>query len=150
MPLSAADNITIPRPRIELQYLPETYTRTARKLGHILAATRETRQLKREVYLAKLEVSANILADGPAWLSAFVPALLLALPVGVNDAAGNWVKIVAQRAEWLNRPEKRVGLDAIKVFERDAAVLIINFNWRVTEEEMQRLITKLTLTPKVH
>ena len=149
MNLSASDNLTIPRPRIELQWLPETYTRLPRKLGHLWpGADRKTRLLRRELYQVKLEVSANILAEDPAWLSAFSAALIAELPNGVNNAAGNWVLIAAQRGEWLNQPEKRVGLDAIKVFERAALVLIISFVWRITRDELQRMITDITLKHK--
>ena len=85
MGLSASDNLTIPRPRIELQWLPETYTRLPRKLGHLWpCADRETRLLKRELYQVKMDVSANVLAEDAAWLSVFISAFVAALPKGAH------------------------------------------------------------------
>ena len=144
--LSRGDSLTIPRPRIELQWLPETYTRTGRKLGHIKNDADKTRRtLKRELYQVKLDVSANILAETSLWIAAFERDFLAALPRSGNDTAGNWVKIRAARAEWANTPETRVGLDVIKVFEKAAKLLVISFMWRITEEEAQRLIPRINL-----
>ena len=149
MSLSKADNLTIPRPRIELQWLPETYTRLPRKLGHLWPdASKKTRLLKREIYRVKLDVSANILTEDAVWLSAFTAAFVAALPKGMNDERDNWVLITAQRGEWLNQPEKRVGLDVIKVFDKASQILIISFTWRITREEMQQMITDITLKHK--
>ena len=62
--LAKKDNLTIERPRIEVQFLPERYTRTGRKL----AVTRTKTELvrKRELYEVELTVNANILADDRA------------------------------------------------------------------------------------
>ena len=60
------DNLTIERPRVELQFLPEKYTRTGRKLG--LRHTKTEQIRKRELYEVELTVNANVLADDRAWL----------------------------------------------------------------------------------
>lgn len=145
--LSKGDNLTIPRPRIELQSLPETFIRTGRKLGHRKHETRETRSLKRELYEVKLDVSANVLAETSAWLSAFERAFFAALPSGANDGQNNWVKIRAEKAAFSAPPEARVGLDAIKVFEKAAMLLMISFTWRIAAEQAQDMITDVNLIP---
>lgn len=144
---SKMDNLTIPRPRLELQWLPETIARTGRKLGHVRHAEPETRTLKRELYVVSLDVAALILAESPAWLSRFEAAFLAALPRGVNDAAGNWIQIRAARATWTNEPDTRVGLDVIKVFDKAEKLLVVTFTWRVSGDEMQDMITDVTMKP---
>ena len=66
---SAKDNITLPRPRLEVQMQPATYKRTGRKLG----ATRTKTQhiTKRELYEVSQQVLLNVLAEDENWLSTF-------------------------------------------------------------------------------
>ena len=146
--LSKADNLTIPRPRIELQWLPETYTRTGRKLGRRKGASKGKLVLRKELYTAKLQVSANVLVEDEAWLAAFSVAFVKAFPRGVNDAQGNWVTIRAEKAEWLNKPSPRIGLEKIQVFKKAAQLFVIGFTWRLTEETEQQLIERVTLAIK--
>ena len=71
---SAKDNITLPRPRLEVQMQPATYKRTGRKLGVTRTKTQHT--TKRELYeilsvhsgvpVKKIEKDA----DRDYWLSA--------------------------------------------------------------------------------
>lgn len=145
---SKADNLTIPRPRVELQWLPETYSRTGRKLGHAKGATKGKRLLKKELYTAKLQVSANVLAEDAEWLAAFAVAFVKAFPRGITDDSGNWITIRAEKAEWLNSPAPRVGLDTIQVFTKAAQLFVIGFTWRLTEEMEQQLVERVTLELK--
>lgn len=145
--LSKGDNLTMPRPRVELQWLPETYTRTGRKLGHRRHESPETRALKRELYTVKLDVSANVLAETPVWLSAFERDFIAALPRGVNDSRGNWIQVRAEKASFGNAPETRVGLDTIKVFDKAEKLLVVSFTWRITRDEQQKMITDVNLIP---
>ena len=84
--LVAKDNLTIKRPRIELQFLPERLTRTGRKLAVWRTKTEQLR--KREIYQAELDVAANVLAEDGEWLSAFCYDFLARLPRGTNDRNG--------------------------------------------------------------
>ena len=63
------DNLTLQRPRIELQFLPEKYTRTGRVLGVRRTALQQERT--RELYEVVQTVNANVLADDRPWLEAF-------------------------------------------------------------------------------
>ena len=60
------DNLTIERPRLEVQFLPEKFTRTGRKLAAY--RTEKTHIRKRELYAVELTVNANVLADDRDWL----------------------------------------------------------------------------------
>lgn len=154
MTLSASDNLTLPRPRIEYQILPAKYRRTGRKL----AIRRENKAnpvqtVKRELYEVDLDISVNALAPDTgkdadaavAWLSAFTQAFVTAFPRGGNDAAGNWVSIRVQRASMARQPDKRVGETAIRVFTKMGTVFLLTFCGRITTEEEQKLITHVTI-----
>lgn len=132
------DNLTIERPRIELQYLPEKLTRTGRKLGVWRTKTEQWR--KREIYQAELDVAANILADDASWLASFSYDFLAQLPRGLNDSRDNWVRVRGQKATFGRPPDKRVGDDVIEVFQKVNELLLLTFTWRVTAEEAEQLI----------
>lgn len=137
------DNLTIERPRLELQFLPETLTRTGRKLGVWRTLTEQIR--KRELYQVELDVAANALAEDSVWLGDFCYDFIAALPRGFNDKRGNWVKAKAQKATFGKPPDKRVGDAVIEVFTKVSELLLLTFVWRVTSEEAEALIQTFTL-----
>lgn len=145
MAVSAADNLTIPRPRVEYQFLPETWTRT----GRTLAVTRRgrTQTRKKELYEVRLDVTANILADDTAWLAGFERAFAAAFPAGANDGLGNYVKIRIQEATFSQPPAKRVGESSISVFVKVSTLFSIAFTWRLTREKTENLIHSVTILP---
>lgn len=138
----AKDNLTLARPRIELQWLPAQLARTGRLLG----VRRKGTDLitKRELYQVRQEVSANILAEDATWLEAFVYEFFARLPRGVNDARNNWVKIRAEKTDFQKPEDKRVGDSVIEVFKKCNEVCVIRFDWRITEEEAGQLVPELT------
>lgn len=138
------DNLTIKRPRVELQFLPEKYTRTGRKLAVTRTKTEQIR--KRELYEVELTVNANALADDRAWLEAFSAAFVANLPRGGNDSRGNWIRVRAQRATFGRSPGKRVGEKVIEVFTRVNRLFVLTFTGRITGEELAELIPSLTIT----
>ena len=147
MDIVKKDNLTIKRPRLELQFMPERYTRTGRKL----AVTRTKTDLirKRELYEAELTVNANVLADDRAWLEAFSVAFVAALPRGGNDSRGNWVKVRAQEATFGREPDRRVGEKVIEVFTRVNRLFVLTFTGRITGEEYDTLIRTIIIKPKL-
>lgn len=155
MTVSASDNLTLPRPRLEYQTLPARYRRTGRKLAIVRKNEPDTKgkpvqTVKRELYEVDLDISVNVLAkdtgdDVDAWLSAFTQAFVTAFPRGGNDAAGNWVSIRVQKAAYSRLPDKRIGDTAIRVFTKIGTVFVLSFGGRVTTEEQQNLITDVTI-----
>ncbi len=141
--LAKKDNLTIERPRIEIQFLPEKYTRTGRKL----AVTRTKTELvrKRELYEVELTVNANVLADDRAWLEAFCVDFVAGLPRGGNDSAGHWVKIRVPLATFGRAPDKRVGDEVIEVFTKVNRLFVLTFTGRITEEETEEMIPSVTI-----
>ena len=141
--LAKKDNLTIERPRIEVQFLPEKYTHTGRKLAVTRTKTEHIR--KRELYEVEQTVNAHILADDRAWLEAFCVDFVAGLPRGGNDSRGNWVKIRVQKATFGRAPDKRVGDEVIEVFTKVNRLFVLTFTWRITEEEAEELIPSITI-----
>lgn len=139
------DNLTIERPRVEIQFLPEQYRRTGRKLAVTRTKTEQIR--KRELYEVELTVNVNALADDRAWLEAFSVDFVAALPRGGNDSRGNWIKVRAQKATFSRPPDKRVGDEVIEVFTRVNRLFVLTFTGRITREETVDLIPSLTIRP---
>lgn len=146
--LADGDNLTLPRPRLEIDYLPGSYQRTGRKL----AVSRENgvQTTKKELYEAAFDLTANVLAEDAAWLAAFERDFVAALPRGVNDDSGNWIQIRVEQATFSTPPEKRVGTKEVKVFTRMNTLFALRFTGRITEEEETRLMQTIIInTPKI-
>lgn len=139
----ASDNLTLDRPRIELQFLPATYRRTGRTLAFV--RTEKNRVRKRELYEVEFSVAANILAEDDAWLADFTYTFIAALPRGVNDKRGNWVRVRAEKATFGKAPDNRVGDEIIEVFHYINELFDLTFTWRVTAEEIEALIPAFTI-----
>lgn len=139
------DNLTIERPRVEIQFLPEQYRRTGRKLAVTRTKTEQIR--KRELYEVELTVNVNALADDRAWLEAFSVDFVAALPRGGNDSRGNWIKVRAREATFSRAPDKRVGDEVIEVFVKVNRLFVLTFTGRITKEEAEKLIPSFTINP---
>ncbi len=144
---SLSDNITIPRPRIELDFLPETLTRGGRKLG-AERIDQGALNIKRELYEVSLPIAAQILADDEDWLKEFSYRLIAALPRGFNDDAGNFVKLTATQGEWENMAVRRVGDTVIEPIVKRGCLLHLTALWRVTADEAAELIKTINLQLK--
>lgn len=138
-----SDNLTIERPYMTIQFLPESLKRTGRKLGVRRQAYEQFR--KRELYEIELEVAANILTEDDKWLADFCYAFLSNLPRGGNDARGNWVKVRAQRAEYYKPKDKRIGDDVIEVFTKRDQLFDLTFTGRITQEEREEMLKHFTI-----
>ena len=156
--LSAADNLTLPRPRLEVDFLPDTLTRTGRKLAVTKKpAGTEVAQassvpaaiIKKELYEIRFDLTAHVYADDAAWLEAFEYAFVAALPRGMNDQRGNWIQIRVNQATFKKEPTKRVETEEIVIFTNFDTLYLITLTGRVTKEEEQALITTVEIVPKV-
>lgn len=140
---TAKDNLTLFRPRVEIQFLPERYHRTGRSLSVSRTATELVR--KKELYTVELSVAANVLAEDRAWLAAFSHDFVAKLPRGANDDRGNWVKIRAEKATFGRAADKRVGNSVIEVFSKVNELFSLSFEWRIAAEEVEQLIPTFTI-----
>lgn len=142
--LVAKDNLTIDRPRIELQFLPERLSPSGRLLAVARGPLERTR--KKELYTVKQDVAANVLADNQAWLEAFSYGFVQALPRGGNDSRGNWVALRVEQATFGKAPDKRLGDEVIEVFTKVNRLFNLTFTWRVTAEEKDAMLRAVTIT----
>lgn len=150
------DNLTIDRPRVEMQFLPEKYTRTGRKLGvsrETVKGEDGTEKLmlvrKRELYVVELPVNVNVLSEDREWLERFSYAFVAALPRGGNDSRGNWIRVRAQQATFSRPPDRRVGNEVIEIFTKVNRLFVLTFTGRVTAEEREALIPSWTINPNI-
>lgn len=141
------DNLTVPRPRVEVQFMGEVYhsetkiigiTRFEDENGHF-------QELKKQLYIVREQAGLNVLAEDSGWLKTFCAGLIAEMPRGVNDSNGNWVKIRTESAEGKTSPEKRVGTTAIKVFNKVSKFLIVTFEGRITVTEQSRLLETVNI-----
>ena len=178
MDLSAADNLTLPRPRLEVDFLPDSLTRTGRKLAVTKKpAGTEVAQassvpaaiIKKELYEIRFDLTAHVyapdddwlvqartsegeaphLASVAAWLEAFEYAFVAALPRGLNDQRGNWIQIRVNQATFKKERTKRVETEEIVIFTNFDTLFLITLTGRVTKEEEQALITTVEIVPKI-
>jgi hypothetical protein len=157
----------LPRPRIEVDFLPDSYTRTGRKL--IVSRAKGVQTIKKELYEIRFDLTAHVYAGtgssfgsssgealggvsgdsagDAAWLESFENAFVAALPRGVNDQRGNWIQIRVNQATFKTGPTKRVGTKDIKVFLKIDTMFLITLTGRVTTEEEQALLTTFGIVP---
>ncbi len=141
------DNLTLERPRVELQFLPERYTRTGRTLAFTRTGTEQCR--KRELYKVELPVAANVLAEDRGWLGTFCYGFVVALPRGANDSRGNWVAIRAEKATFGRPADARVGDSVVEIFARVNQLFSLTFTWRITTDQVENLIPSFTITTTI-
>lgn len=145
MSLSASDNLTLPRPRVELNFLPASYTRTGRKLG--ITRVLDIQTTKKELYEVRLDVTAQVYADDAEWLADFEHDFVAEFPNGIHDTHGNWIRARIEKMTFTQDPTKRVGMKAIEVFTKLDSLFALTFTGRVTKDEAQKLITKVDIQP---
>lgn len=139
-----ADNLTLPRPRLEVQFLPVRYEESGRALA--LRRTKQNELRKREAYRATQPVIATVFAEDTEWLSAFSYYFIQAFPKGFNDSRGNYVAITAEEATFSKKPDKRVGNTVIQVFSKVETLFKLGYVWRITRDEEVALIPSITFS----
>ena len=122
-----------PARRMELEFLPESYTRAPKRVGKWTTGVH--RRIRSQVYRVRLPVRAVVYGDDEGWLAGFVREFIGALPNRMADSDGNLVRIrveQAVRGGYVRKPvevfvERNVGLHL--VFEwmlcRDADLPLI-------------------------
>ena len=133
-----SDSLTIKRPYMTIQFLPEKLERTGRKLDASRIGNENIR--KRELYELTLSAAVNILATEEEWLANFSYQFVASLPRGLNDSKGAWVKIRAEKAVFSKPPDKRVGEKVIEIMKKCGELFEISFTGRITGEEAEPLI----------
>jgi hypothetical protein len=147
MDVSASDNLTLVRPRVEVDFLPESLTRTGRKLHVERHGKKQT--IKKELYEVRLDLTAHVYADNEAWLEAFEYLFVAAFPRGVEDIRGNWIKIRVTEATFKKVATKRIGIEEIKVFTNFDTLFLVTMTGRITIEEERELLATFEIAPSI-
>lgn len=154
IPTPVADNLTLPRPRLEYQVLPARYRRTGKKIA-LTKGTKDApvQTTTWELYAVDLDIQVNVLAEdtkkddalAEAWLATFTQNFITALPRGGNDASGNYARLRVQRAAYARKPDPRVGDTAFRVFTKIGSTFVITVSGRVTSNHLENLMTSATI-----
>lgn len=96
----AKQNITLPVPRLELDYMPETLERSFQRIVKFNSVTDPTiyRTIRSRLYKRTLTVRAEVRSDDEAWMEAFAVDFIIALPGKTADENNNLVSIKAAQA----------------------------------------------------
>jgi hypothetical protein len=144
--LHTASNLTLPKPRLEFEFLPETYIPTGRKIAKRKADGKQI--MVNERYEVDTPAMLYIIDNDDARIEHLSRKLVLSFPRGVADTYNNWVRIRAALAEWTGFKAPTVGLDAKRIeplIERSYSVKV-SFLWRLTYEEATPYIEQLDFT----
>lgn len=138
----AKQNITLPTPRLEIEYLDETLTRSVSRIAKFNAPDKpEThRAVRSRIYTRSLLVRAVIRTDDPDWLSSFVNSLLVTLPAKMADSENNLVEIRATKTVRGGFQTKMV-----EPFIKRSNALHIEFSGMITKDVSIPLITEVNV-----
>lgn len=96
----AKQNILLPMPRVELEYMPENLDRSFKRINKFASfenpATHRT--VRARIYKRELTVRVTIRADDEAWLAQFSNDFIVALPKKTSDSSNNLVTVTASKA----------------------------------------------------
>jgi hypothetical protein len=125
---------------------PERYQRTGRRLGTITID--DGRRIKRELYQVTAPVAVTFFSDDETWLDTAVPATIAALPRGVDDVAGNWVRCRVTSGNYQGYAAPRIGTDVLEPMPKRQRTIELELAGRITKEEPIEMITSVTLDVK--
>lgn len=136
------DSALLPRPRLELSYLPEGLTRSFRRIAKFPSLTNPGthRSVRARLYKRTFAVRATVQADDEAWLESFVVEFLSALPHKTADADGNLVTVTAHRAV-----RGGFGTRTVEVFTKRSNALHIMFEGMICRDEEIPLILDVNI-----
>ena len=94
------DSLLLPKPRIELEYMPENLTRSVKKIAKFPKPGAETRYkvLRTKIYDRELTIRATVVTKTPEELEPLVLGLLTAMPHTAGDFDNNLLTVKASRA----------------------------------------------------
>lgn len=136
-----SSNITMPKPRVEFEFLPDTFLPT----GKVIAKRRQndTEVRVHERYQVDSPVMLYLTDDNDSRLQQLSNALIMAFPKGVPDENNNWVRIKATGAEWQSKNAPVVGTKRIEPIIERLRLIRVGFTWRLTYEQAVPYMTDI-------
>jgi hypothetical protein len=143
-------NILLPMPRLELEYMPEEL---GRRYARIAKRDKEPalpddpvthRIVRSRLYRRELTVRATIRSDDETWLAQFVDDFIVALPVKTADGDNNLVTVMAARAV-----RGGFGYRMVEAFVKRSNAVHIVFAGMIAKDEEIPLIRDVNLKDNV-
>lgn len=139
---TAAEDVLLGRPRLELTWLPAEFTSLRRRLARVASDSETHGRMRWARYAVVLPVRCEVLAEDEAWIEDFCRRLPLALPGQTADSDGNAVRITARRAE---RGGYTYG--SVQVERKLSNALYVDFSGYACEDRDTPWIKDVTITP---
>ncbi|MFH2064983.1 MAG: hypothetical protein ABIK15_07290 [Pseudomonadota bacterium] len=145
-------NLLLPTPRMELEYMPEDYKRTFRKIVKFNdppPAPEDPedpeepvtqRVIRSRIYENTLTVRAEVRTDDEAWLEAFVKDFILDMPHKTADSDNNLVTIKTVRAV-----RGGFGSKLVEVFKKRSNAIHITFTGMLCRDDLIPLIRDVNI-----
>lgn len=130
----APDSITLPKPRLDIQFLPETAIKTGRKLAETRNADGVNNILS--LYEVRLSVACNIYTSTVDELEKLSGAFIKALPRKFADAENNIVKLWFASGQWKATGGTQIGLKKIEPIKTRSRLIRIDFIYHVTTDRL--------------
>lgn len=143
---AASSNITMPKPRVEIEFLQDTFISTGRVIGKRKMNGTEVRVHER--YEVDSPVMLHLTDNDDSRVQQLSAGLVLAFPKGVADANNNWVRIKASSAEWRVKNAPVVGIKRIEPLIERLRLIRVSFTWRLTFEQAVPYITDINFIVK--
>ena len=139
-------NLLLPTPRMELEYMPEDYKRTFQKIAKFDDPPADPedpathRVIRSRIYRNTLTVRAEVRCDDEDWLETFVKAFILAMPHKTADSGNNLVTIQTTRAV-----RAGFGYKMVEVFKKRSNTLHITFTGMLCRDDQLPLIRDVNI-----
>lgn len=139
----AADSITLPKPRLDIQFLPEVF----RKTGRTLAINKSDAGFEKilSVYEVRLGVACNIYTATTQELEKITNAFIKALPRKFANAENNIVKLWVASGQWKIVGGTQVGLTKIEPIKSRSRLIRVDFVYHVTEDRLTPYMKEFNL-----
>jgi len=139
------DSVTLPKRRVEIGFLTESYKYTGRPVrkrpSKVNAKTHRT--FTRERHSIRLPVRVVIRSDDEGWLKEFSRRFLAALPKRTVDGDGNSVTVAVEKAKYGGFTKK-----AVEVIKKRSKTYHIALTGMTTADTEIPLIKSVRFDPK--
>jgi len=94
------DSLTLPKPRVELEFMPENLIRSVKKIAKFPKPGAEMtyRTMRTRLYVRELTIRASVVTKEEDELEPLVRALLVSMPHRTSDSDNNLVTVKANQA----------------------------------------------------
>jgi len=140
------DSLLLPKPRLELSWMPEDLTRSFKRLSKFASTENPDthRTVRAQTYKRTLTVRAEFKTEDDNELETFMVLFISALPHKTSDSDGNLVTVTANRAV-------RGGLESrlVEVFSKRSNAIYLTFSGMIFRDDELPLIREVNFADGV-